>query len=33
MGAGDEFSQTLTVSQDQCKLRGADHCTLRVVGT
>lgn len=33
LGAGDAFSQTLTVSQDQCKLDGYDHCTLRVAGT
>lgn len=31
LGAGDHFGEILSITQTQCKKRGAPHCTLRIV--
>lgn len=33
MGAGDEFGETITITQPRCKLDGYGFCTLRVTWT
>lgn len=33
MGAADQFGETVTITQPQCKLDGYGFCTLRVTWT